>query len=325
MIMKLKIYLGNLPQDLLGVNLIKMCNNLRYRIMEKNKDCFILILGYLGEGKSTLASELSFYMDRTFNEKRTIFRDYHYWRIKRSLMRGYDPIDKPDVAKCKGIQFDEIKHILLAKESMKPEVLEMEKDLNDVRSLGFFFTGCIDDIKSATRWIRENRVQIILYIPKIPNVWIYKLYQSESDSPSVRKYIEKLKKELLNGNFPYTPFKSSFKRINPKSPFWIAYSKRKSKYQIKTEESKAKEEEIKIQSGIEQLIKETMSRSQAARALRISTQTIDRLVKKKDLKSIMTIKGRRIFITSVFRVADRLYGREISLRVNKPKLEEEYE
>lgn len=243
-------YLGEDPEQLLGSLLKKMLDDIRYRIYERNKDCFILIVAPLGEGKSTLGAELCSYMDPTFKENRSIFRDYHYYRVKRDLTKGYDPIKNPNKCKCKGILFDEIKRYLLAKESMKREAIKLEMDLNDIRSLGFFMVGCVDELKSATRWLRESRVQIIIYIPRVSECWIYRLYKGEDDDHNAGKLITQLKKRLIAGEYPYTPFKSTFKEIPPNSPFWRAYSKRKAKYQISTN-SKISELELKMMEAAE--------------------------------------------------------------------------
>lgn len=312
-----KYYFGDKIENLLGANLLKMLDDIRYRIMEKNKDCFILVLAPLGEGKSTLGSEMCYYMDKTFTEKRTIFRDFQYWRITNKLKKGYDPITNPDCCKCKGVLIDEVKRLLLAKNSQKEEVTDVELDLNDVRSLGIFFVGCIDDIKSATRWIRENRVQIVIYIPKIPEVWIYKLYKSESDSPNVTKYIEKIKKDLLEGFFPYTPFHSSFRRIEPISSYWISYSRRKAKYQINTQESRAQKEKLKLQTAIEDMLANTLSMSQTAKALHVNRETLRRWNKAKKIKGIKTVRGIRFKVSDVEKVAEVVYGGELSLREYK--------
>jgi excisionase family DNA binding protein len=320
-----KYYLGDKIENLLGNNLISMLDDIIYRIREKNKDCFILILGMLGDGKTTLGSELCYYVDKSFTDKRTIFRDFHYWRIKSNLTKAYDPIRKPDACKCKAFQFDEVKRVLLAKRSQSEEVTDVELSLNDVRSLGFFMTGCIDEIKSATRWIRESRVQIVLYIPRIPEVWIYKLYKGEDDSPNVTRYIEKIKEELLDGNYPYTPFKSSFHQIDPKSRFWIDYSKRKAKYQIKTDETKAQKEKLKLQTAIEDLIADTLSASQTSKSMHISRETLRRWIKKKKIKAIKTIKGNRFKIIDVEKLANSVYGGEDLLREYKKPKREEFE
>lgn len=323
----MKKYLGAEPGSLLGSVLRGMLDDIKYRIEEKNKDCFILVVGSLGEGKSTLASELCSYMDPTFKASRTVFRDYHYYRIKRQLVRGYDPIKTPGLCKKKAIQFDEVKRYLLAKESMKPEAIRLEMDLNDIRSLGFFMVGCIDEIKSATRWIRESRVQIIIYIPKLPEVWIYRLYKADGDNPFVEKIIQSLKKKLLDGEYPYTPYRSTFKAIPEKSPFWIEYSKRKSKYQINTAESKSHQKYLELKDRRDEFLKDYWSKRETANYLHMSFNTLDRLIKKNKIKPIRNKANNtlKFYIPDVKRLGVYWSGLRLpSLRVGKKPETDEY-
>ena len=288
--MKPKKALGVDPGQLIGGTLRMMCRDLAYRIDEKNKDCFILIVAALGDGKSTLGSELCFFMDTTFSAARTVFRDYHYYKVKRDLTRGYDPIKRPALCKKKAILFDEIKRYLLAKESMKPEAVELEKDLNDIRSLGFFMVGCVDDLKSATRWIRESRVQIIIYIPKAGDCWIYKLYKGEGDDDGAELVIQELKKRLLNGEHPYTQYRSTFLPIPIKSAYWRDYSIRKAKYQINSDSSRSKELLVELQDRGEMASKDYLSVRDAAKFLGINPDTLRRYYRERRYKSVRITK-----------------------------------
>jgi len=315
---KIEKYMGAAPSLLIGSVLRCMLKDISYRIEDKNKDCFILIVAALGDGKSTLGAEICSYMDPSFNADRTIFRDYHYYKLKRDLTKGYDPIKTPRLCKKKGLLFDEIKRYLLAKESMKPEAVELEKDLNDVRSLGFFMVGCVDDLKSATRWIRESRVQIIIYIPKAGECWIYKLYKGEGDDEGSEIVIQEIKKRLLNGEHPYTPYRSTFKPIPVISPYWKDYSRRKAKYQINSESTQSKELLLELQDRSEAVMKDYLNIRDAAKFLMITRQSLHNYKFQHKIKAIKTIKGLYFHKRELEKAYFRLYGiRPLSLCVYK--------
>lgn len=268
---------------------------------EGDYDCFCLLEGKVGSSKSTLASLLSMAIDDTYQTNiRTIYRDWHYWKFKNMLTKDYRK--DIDCSRGKAVSFDELRRVLHARDSMSPEVKDIEKDLGDIRTLGIFWTACIDDYKSVLRYLRDTRVDIWIYIKKRGVAWIYKLYTIGKDNYKSEKRMAFIKKMLLKGIHPYTPYKIYYKPIPKNSLFWIKFKQRELKYKIASKESKKANKKSELIEKRKDFYEETYSYTETRKVLGVSDRTMMNWIKAKratlnnkkySFKWVDTLRGRR--------------------------------
>jgi len=305
------------PKDYLSDSIIKILDQLKINAIKKKFDNFIIAeggsLGDLGVGKSTLMSLCCKYIDPTYKETRNIYNLSQYWRISNYFKKMHRKDDGS--ARNKANLFDELKRIFFVRDVQMGDVKDAEKDFNDIRFLGCFWTGCIDDIRQAHKWIRENRVQVLLYIPNQGYVKIYKLFKGKKDNSIQERKIEKTRELLLKGIHPYTPFRGIFKKIPENNIFWIKMQIRKEKYQSLGQETKAIQKSMEMRENLERLYENTLSSKQTQKALGVSHTTLGRWRNKKKIKPIIIkIGSRRRYrynIKEVQRVQGIIYGRDI--------------
>jgi len=99
-----------------------------------------------------------------------------------------------DCCRGKALNIDQLQRVLNAKDALNPEQKAIEKDLGDIRALGFFIAACNDDVKSIMRYVRDTRIDVWFYCRKKGEVWIYKLYTTAKDKPAAERRIAYLKK-----------------------------------------------------------------------------------------------------------------------------------
>jgi hypothetical protein len=243
------------------------------RATEGDYDCFCLLEGKVGMSKSTLASLLSMAIDSTYQTNiRTIYRDWHYWKFKNALTKDYRK--DIDCARGKAISFDELRRVLHARDSMSPEVKDIEKDLGDIRTLGIFWTACIDDYKSVLRYLRDTRVDIWLYVKKRGEAWLYKLYGTSKDNYKSESRMNFIRKMLLKGVHPFTPYKIYYKPIPKNSLFWIKFKTRELNYKIASKESKKASEKSKMIEQRKDFMEETYSFTEVVKVLGVSDKKV---------------------------------------------------
>lgn len=256
---------------------------------EGEYDCFALFEGKVGTGKSNAANLFCLGMDKTYTPARCIYRDWHYWRVKHSLTKNLNK----DIDCCRGkaINIDELRRILHAKDSLSPDAKAIEKDLGDIRALGLFITACIDDVKSIMRYVRDTRIDLWFYCRRRGVIWVYKLYTTGKDKTSSERRINFIKKQLLQGIHPYTPYKIHLKRIPHTSEFWIKFKQREMRYKGSAAESKENIKIVKLDEKFERLRANTITSGVVCKKLHISRATLMRWKRKKILNPIATYKG----------------------------------
>lgn len=262
-----------------------------YNQTEGEYDCFAFFEGKVGSGKSNVANLFCLAIDSSYSAERIVYRDWHYWKVKASLIRNLSK----DIDACRGkaINIDQLQRVLHAKDSLSPEQKAIEKDLGDIRALGLFIAACNDDIKSIVRYVRNTRIDLWFYCKKRGEVWVYKLYTTAKDKASSEKRINYVKKQLLNGIHPYTPYKIFIKRIPHNSRFWIAFKQREMRYKGSLAETKENIKLEKLKENVDRVMKDTLPFSRAYRYLNVSHETLFRWKKKGIVKPVKTYKGER--------------------------------
>lgn len=230
-------------------------------IHKRNFDFFGLVLAREGDGKSTWALEAASYVDDDFNINQIIMDEKDWFKIKSKLKKGM------------AIVFDEGSEVAFSREAMKREQRDLMKELTQIRGVGLFMLMCISDIRNADRFIRERRAFAIFYIPKRGELWCYRLF---GKNPMDEKEITKIKKALLNGEFPKPHYRNHFKPLD--NPLWNNYWKYKKHPFMK------KERESKLVRRMREKIEKKMEGSADTNDLRkiykISFPTVYRWIKK---------------------------------------------
>jgi hypothetical protein len=261
------------------------------RETEGECDCFALFEGKVGTGKSNAANLFCLGMDKTYTPERCIYRDWHYWKIKANLTKNLSK--DMDACRGKAINIDELRRVLHAKDSLTPESKAIEKDLGDIRALGFFITACIDDVKSIMRYVRDTRIDLWFYCRRKGEIWIYKLYTTAKDSQRSERRIAYVKKMLLQGIHPYTPYKIRLKRIPHTSQFWIKFKQREMRYKGALADAKENIKLQKLKENVDKVIKDTLPFTKAYKYLNVSNDTLFKWRRKGKIKVVHTYKGDR--------------------------------
>lgn len=288
------------PEDYMDSNALAIVKQIKTDLQpvseeggtEGEYDCFALFEGKVGMGKSNAANLFCLAIDPTFTPERCIYRDFNYWTIKKKLTKDLDK--DIDAARMKAISFDELRRVLHSKDSMRTDSIAIEKDLGDIRALGLFIGACIDDPKSIMRYIRETRIDIWFYCQRRGIILVYKLYTTSKDDKFAEMRIAKIKKMLMQGIHPHTPYKIRLKAIPHNSDFWINFKRREMRYKGAAKESKENIKLMKIDEKVERLLTTTCTLSEAARRLKTSRSTILRLAKKRKSAMPKRIKERDI-------------------------------
>lgn len=263
-------------------------------------DCFALFEGKVGSGKSNAANLFCLAMDKTYTPERCIYRDWHYWRIKAKLTKNLH--NDIDACRGKAINIDELRRILFSKDSMQSDSKAIEKDLGDIRALGLFITSCIDDAKSIMRYVRETRIDLWFYCRKRGEIWVYKLFTTAKDKIRNEKKMAFVKKCLVQGIHPYTPYKIRLKAIPHNSAFWIKFKRREMRYKGAAAEARENIKLVKLDEKFERLRMNTMTASQVCKKLHISRGKLDNWRRKKVIIPIDTYKGKLYKISDVNRM-----------------------
>lgn len=319
-IKKIKLIKFN-PYDLLDDNskeLIKQIKDDLAPVTEEGGfageyDCFCLFEGKVGTGKSNAANLYCLAIDSTFSPERIIYRDWHYWRVKANLVKNLNK----DIDACRGkaINIDELRRILFSKDSMNYDTKAIEKDLGDIRALGLFITACIDDAKSILRYVRDTRIDIWFYCRKRGEIWVYKLYTTPKDRTSSERRMNFVKQQLMKGIHPYTPYKIKLKPIPKNSEFWIRFKRREMRYKGAAAESRENIKIVKLDEKFERLRANTLTKSQTAKKLHVTTMTLDRWRKKKKLIPMETYKGYLYKIKDIDKLIPDIRSKEDDIEI----------
>lgn len=279
-------------------------------------DCFALFEGKVGMGKTNTSNLICMAIDPTYQdavirkESRAIYRDWHYWKAKNKLTKNLR--NDPDCCRGKAINIDQLQRVLFSKDAMNPETIKIEKDLSDIRALGLFIAACIDDVKSILRYARETRIDLWFYCRKRGEIWIYKLYTTGRDNFRAERRIAYLKKQLMQGIHPYTPYKIYIKAIPKNSLFWVSFKQREMRYKGSGKDTKKENIKLKVKEDIEKMIDNTLSFSEARRTLKVSKATLSRWANDGKVAYVDTYRGRRFKTKAVEKLATEIYG--MSLR-----------
>lgn len=274
-------------------------------------DCFSLFEGKVGSGKTNASNIFCLAIDPTYQaavirkEPRAIYRGWHYWRIKNKLTKNLK--NDPDCCRGKAINFDQLQRVLYSKDAMNPETIGIEKDLSDIRALGLFIASCIDDVKSVLRYARETRIDLWFYCRKRGEIWVYKLYTTHKDNYRAERKIAYLRKMLLKGIHPYTPYKIRLKAIPKNSLFWVSFKQREMQYKGSGKDTKKENTKLKIREDIEKMMDNTLSFSETRKTLKISDTTLARWIKEKKIEYIETYRGKRFKTKAIEKLAASMY------------------
>jgi DNA-binding ferritin-like protein (Dps family) len=132
-------------------------------LVEKDYDWLMAVCGLEGSGKSTCALQLCYEIDPDmFKRKTSIVTDL------AGLKDAYRQAKKGDA-----ILIDEGAQLFYNRNAMTKDVKEALQLLRGLRGLNLFVVVCMPDFKSLDPYIREHRLNAMVFIPKRGRAWWY--------------------------------------------------------------------------------------------------------------------------------------------------------
>jgi len=213
-------------------------------------DTFIIVIGKLGIGKSTLEHLILFYFDDTYDINRVVFTKEQFDKLKVKLK------------KYQGMGIDELINIFFSGDATTTDTRDATKDFHKIRGKNFFIVGCVDDIFSLTRWVSKERPTAVLRVVRRGIVEGY-------DEEKIRKIRIDTQRNVI---FPEPNFIDYFKPIPKSDPFWKEYAKKKETYTFKKKDENPKL--VKMRKKISKKLQNSLTVREAANIQHVVINTI---------------------------------------------------
>lgn len=185
-----------------GMSLQEWAADVRDRIRRK-KDHMAVIIGYEGDGKSSLAFWLGVYFDKLFGEDRMLLDGLEFLEVAAD----------PDVPFGSVINMDEGSSILFARDHGKKENKMVAKWVTVCRARRFVTLICHAELEGLDRIIRDQRAREMHYVEATGRVRVYRRpKRAPGDPPSSWRLVARWA-------FP-----------EPWGPEWTQYDVRKNKH-----------------------------------------------------------------------------------------------
>lgn len=197
---------------------------IREDVLKNDFDCFFVVSGYEGNGKSTFLYITLKILNPDHNNDMIYFYKKEWDKHKHKLKKGDSP------------QFTEGTEFAMSKESMKIEVREFEKEITQWRGRNLFMGLEISDFDMLSKYLRKSRALGLIWIPKRGEAWIYSFVTKTSRDA---KRVAETKKLIYRNEFPYPDLKVRFKDVPKEDEEWQLYKKRKAGFMKEDKESKA--------------------------------------------------------------------------------------
>ena len=207
--------------------LTKNLDIIKYLINEKDFDWVHVVTGTEGSGKSTLGTELCYYIDPNFFNKDNVITTVNELKDRfRNAEKGTS------------ILIDEGATMFFSRDSMKKETKEATQLLRGLRGKNCFICICMPDFFALDKYIREHRVCSLSRVVKRGRAWFY--------SKSKIQYMLQQSHSVFSKNFNRSKwsnpnFKHSFPDLEPnvKKKYLEMKEQIMNTYTSKTEKNKA--------------------------------------------------------------------------------------
>lgn len=202
-----------------------------YGILEKiraeDEDSVIFMVAPPGTGKSTLSLLSARFMDKSFNNTRTLFtkkelQDFLldatkiYNKIQKDIREGKD-VKNP--LNGKAVILDEGLYLLFSGDAITKEGKLIEKLFSIIRALNLLIFVNVTNLRKINKGIREDRLFALVRIPVKANLSFYS-----------KKKISQIEFKPGGISYPKSNFYDKFGKIDPKCKFWKDYQLKKGKF-----------------------------------------------------------------------------------------------
>lgn len=187
---------------------------LRKMCKEKDEDFIMVVTGYEGKGKSTLALEICTEWDENFNIEKITFEPKDF---RKTVVKSRWP---------SAVLMDEGAFSFLSRDAMTKQVKKNMRLLTACRKFNLLIVICIPDFFILDKYIRDHRVRGLLRVTKKGRFFAYNKQQ-----------IKKIEKKSGKGiKYPHPAFKGSFGKY--KGELWKKFNKKKDEAMLEAEEDK---------------------------------------------------------------------------------------
>lgn len=176
------------------------------RILKKDNDWLMCVLGYEGSGKSTLAILMALFVDPEFNVSRIVFTPEEFMAAVH------------DAKPYQAIVVDEGANVFFSRTAMRAESVDVTKLLAQIRFKRLFIVLTMPNYNMLERYVRTHRIKTIAKISKRGMYYFY--------SP---KRVRMVKKGVDGKvEFPSPNFLGAWEEYN--GELWEEYLKKKDSY-----------------------------------------------------------------------------------------------
>jgi len=162
----------------------------KQQVLKRDSDCFIIMDGAEGAGKSTKANQLANYLDPTFDISRTVFTADQF----------FEAVSKAKKGQC--IVFDEAFGYLASRRALSKFNMDLIKMFAEMRFRNLFVILCLPSFFELDRYAAIHRSKCLIHV-----------YEKRGERGLFMYFSRKNKKELyLKGKqgYKYTAASANF-------------------------------------------------------------------------------------------------------------------
>jgi len=187
----------------------------------KAPDCFGIILGGNGKGKSNCGQAIGYDLDKTFGIERIVFEKIEWDLLKPKLKRGNIVV------------FDEGINFFFSRNAMTTDTKESVQEMVKIRSMGLWILVCIPNLRLLDWYIKGDRPHFIIQTnsPKF-KLWSFMENENQTEEEAYVK-LQTILKFGLNSVEP--DFKGKWNKVNGIK--WEKYEEKKRIHQIGTQKN----------------------------------------------------------------------------------------
>lgn len=232
------------------------------RRLDKDYDFVLVVVGDVGDGKSSLANLACGYVGKLtgvpFTAQNVFFNRADYQKRKKTL-----PLKS-------SMNFDEGGQTFFSRTAMSKDQRKLIQEFAQIRQQKHFITICTPSILLLEKWFRtgvESRVDCIWRVVRRGKFFSY-----ASKTGSLQRI--NINRRENNIYYPSADFLGYWKAIPKKSGFWKQYTKKKMGFLRGKDEKEESDDEEMDESELMELMKKSMNVSEASKYLGLAKKSI---------------------------------------------------
>jgi hypothetical protein len=127
-------------------------DHFKHGVLKKDKDCFIIMDGREGGGKSTKANQIAVYLDPTFDLSRTVFTPDQFFEAVKNGEKG----------QC--VVFDEAFGYLSSRRALSKFNVSLIKVMAEMRFKNLFIILCLPSFFELDRYAAIHRSKCLIHV-----------------------------------------------------------------------------------------------------------------------------------------------------------------